>query len=102
MNDTQSALVKLQKAVSLDENCSHGLMALGAVLQSRNDIDGALQRYKKIGDYENEGSELWSNIGLCLFKKQKFIAVFIILELFYSSLYKDIYFILILFRQLRA
>lgn len=83
MNDTQSALVKLQKAVSLDENSSQGLMALGAVLQSRNDIDGALQRYKKIGDYENEGSELWSNIGLCLFKKQKFIAVFIILEILF-------------------
>ncbi|EDS27858.1 tetratricopeptide repeat protein [Culex quinquefasciatus] len=42
--------------------------------KSKNDIDGALNKYKRISNLPDEGSEVWSNIGLCFFKKQKYIA----------------------------
>lgn len=44
-------------------------------LQSKNDIDGALNKYKLIDEDGQKGSEIWSNVGLCFFKKKKFIAV---------------------------
>lgn len=44
-------------------------------MQSKNDIDGALNRYKLIDEDGQKGSEIWSNVGLCFFKKKKFIAV---------------------------
>jgi len=43
--------------------------------QSRNDVDGALSKYSQIAQAEPEIAELWNNIGLCFFKKQKFIVV---------------------------
>lgn len=43
--------------------------------KSRNDVDGALSKYSQIANAEPEIAELWNNIGLCFFKKQKFIVV---------------------------
>lgn len=101
INDPQSALEKLLDVTKIDEDCNKALMALGAILQvfltfnfcfpslvsptmctihlffckSRGDIDGSLNKYNRISLAEHEGAELWSNLGLCFFKKKKFIAV---------------------------
>lgn len=75
INDPDSAYEKLSRANKIDEKSSKTLIALGAVLQSKNDIDGALNRYKRIENLDNSHPEVWSNLGLCLLKKQKNIAV---------------------------
>lgn len=43
--------------------------------QSKNDVDGALNKYKLINVSTEDSCELWSNIGLCFLKKRKFVAV---------------------------
>ncbi|XP_029722130.2 Bardet-Biedl syndrome 4 protein homolog [Aedes albopictus] len=74
INEYQRAFEKLLDAISIDDKCTTALLALGSILQSKNDIDGALNKYKRISNLPDEGSEVWSNIGLCFFKKQKYIA----------------------------
>ncbi|XP_055708438.1 Bardet-Biedl syndrome 4 protein homolog [Phlebotomus papatasi] len=71
---TQNAFAKLLDALNVDAKCSKALTALGAILQSKNDVDGALNKYKLLSDLDQEGSEIWSNIGLCFYKKQKLVA----------------------------
>ncbi|XP_050743391.1 Bardet-Biedl syndrome 4 protein homolog isoform X2 [Drosophila biarmipes] len=74
INETQKAHDRLAEVVSIERKCSpKGLLAFGAILQSRNDVDGALSKYSQIAQAEPEIAELWNNIGLCFFKKQKFI-----------------------------
>ncbi|XP_017038768.1 Bardet-Biedl syndrome 4 protein homolog isoform X2 [Drosophila ficusphila] len=74
INETQKAHDRLAEVVSIERRCSpKGLLAFGAILQSRNDVDGALSKYSQIANAEPEIAELWNNIGLCFFKKQKFI-----------------------------
>ncbi|KAH8416152.1 hypothetical protein KR222_009404 [Zaprionus bogoriensis] len=74
INETQRAYDRLAEVVNIERKCTpKGLLALGAILQSRNDVDGALGKYSQIADAEPEIAELWNNIGLCFFKKQKFI-----------------------------
>ncbi|XP_058828963.1 Bardet-Biedl syndrome 4 protein homolog [Topomyia yanbarensis] len=74
INEYQRAFEKLLDAISIDDKCATALLGLGSILQSKNDIDGALNKYKRISNLPDEGSEVWSNIGLCFFKKQKYIA----------------------------
>lgn len=44
-------------------------------MQSRNDVDGALNKYKLIDVDSQKSAEIWNNVGLCFYKKKKFIAV---------------------------
>uniref|UniRef100_A0A182UZC6 Uncharacterized protein n=1 Tax=Anopheles merus TaxID=30066 RepID=A0A182UZC6_ANOME len=74
INEYQRAFEKLLDATATDSKHTSALLALGSILQSKNDIDGALNKYKRISNLTDESSEVWSNIGLCFFKKQKFIA----------------------------
>uniref|UniRef100_A0A4Y0BPH9 TPR_REGION domain-containing protein n=1 Tax=Anopheles funestus TaxID=62324 RepID=A0A4Y0BPH9_ANOFN len=74
INEYQRAFEKLLDATATDSKHTNALLALGSILQSKNDIDGALNKYKRIPTLSDETSEVWSNIGLCFFKKQKFIA----------------------------
>uniref|UniRef100_A0A1I8MMS2 Uncharacterized protein n=1 Tax=Musca domestica TaxID=7370 RepID=A0A1I8MMS2_MUSDO len=73
LNETQKAFDRLLEVIQFDRNCLRGLMAFGAILQSRNDIDAALGKYKEIAAIQPNIAELWNNIGLCFFKKQKLI-----------------------------
>ncbi|XP_073846172.1 Bardet-Biedl syndrome 4 [Musca autumnalis] len=73
LNETQKAFDRLLEVIQFDRNCLRGLMAFGAILQSRNDIDTALGKYKEIAAIQSDIAELWNNIGLCFFKKQKLI-----------------------------
>ncbi|XP_058122864.1 Bardet-Biedl syndrome 4 protein homolog [Anopheles ziemanni] len=74
INEYQRAFEKLLDATATDSKHTSALLALGSILQSKNDIDGALNKYKRMSNLPEESSEVWSNIGLCFFKKQKFIA----------------------------
>lgn len=38
-------------------------------------MDGALNKYKLIDAESQKGAEIWNNVGLCFYKKKKFIAV---------------------------
>lgn len=78
INEVDRANEKLQEAISIEMKYTNCLLALGAIHQSRNDIDLALNAYKNIPKIQDEGFEIWSNIGLCFYRKNKLIAVIII------------------------
>ncbi len=75
INEVDRAFEKLQEAIALNEKHTASLLALGAILQSKSEIEGALGKYRKIPDIQDEGCETWANIGMCFFKKNKLIAV---------------------------
>lgn len=75
ISENQKAFEKLLDVTHLDDQHTNALMALGAILQSKHDIDGALNKYKRIPQIHMEGGELWSNIAMCFFRKRKFVAV---------------------------
>lgn len=75
IGENQKAFEKLLDVTHLNDSHTNALMALGAILQSKHDIDGALNKYKRIPQIHMEGGELWSNIALCFFRKRKYVAV---------------------------
>jgi Bardet-Biedl syndrome 4 protein len=75
LNEVDRAYEKLQEAIALEVNHTTCLLALGAIQQTRIEIDLALNTYKNIRNIQDEGFEVWSNIGLCFYRKNKLIAV---------------------------
>lgn len=69
------AYEKLQEAIGIDARHTNCLLAVGAIQQTRNEIDLALNTYKKIRNISDETFELFSNLGLCFYRKNKLIAV---------------------------
>lgn len=74
VNEVDRAYEKLQEAVQIEKHTGC-LLALGAILQTKNDVDGALNHYKNIQNMQDESYEVWSNLGMCFYKKNKLIAV---------------------------
>lgn len=91
INEVDRAYEKLQEAASTDEKQTSCLLAIGAIQQTRNDIVSALNTYKNVQNIENEGFEIWSNIGLCFYRKNKLIAVLEFCNLCMDLLYIDWY-----------
>lgn len=53
------------------------------ILQNHREYDVALSKYKVAAQTTPESSVLWNNIGMCLYGKQKYVAV----SLFVLSLF---------------
>ena len=75
INEVDRAYEKLQEALVSEAKHTNCILAVGAIQQTRNDIDLALNTYKNMPNIQNEGFEIWSNIGLCFYRKNKLIAV---------------------------
>lgn len=75
INEVDRAYEKLQEALAIETRHTNCLLAIGAIHQTRNDIDLALNAYKNIPKIQDEGFEIWSNVGLCFYRKNKLIAV---------------------------
>ena len=74
VNEIDRAYEKLQEAIQIEKHTGC-LLALGAIMQTKNDVDGALNHYKNIQNMQDESFEVWSNLGMCFYKKNKLIAV---------------------------
>jgi Bardet-Biedl syndrome 4 protein len=61
--------------LSLETKSGAALLATGCILQERNDLNGAMGRYKLAATLMPESPALWNNVGLCFLKKQKYVAV---------------------------
>lgn len=75
VNEVDRAYEKLQEALAVQTSHTNCLLAMGAIHQTRNDIDLALNAYKNVPKIQDEGFEIWSNVGLCFYRKNKLIAV---------------------------
>lgn len=67
---------KLFNPFSFDTKTKQKRKKKPTTIQSKNDVDGALNKYKLIDAESQKGAEIWNNVGLCFYKKKKFIAVF--------------------------
>lgn len=75
INEVDRAYDKLQEAVAVNPRHTNSLLALGAITQTKNESEAALNVYKNIANLQDEGFELWNNIGMCFYRKNKLIAV---------------------------
>lgn len=75
LNDTELAYEKLHALHETENATTESLLALGAILQIKCDAEGALNIYKNIPNIQSEGFEVWNNIGMCFYRKNKLIAV---------------------------
>ena len=50
------------------------ILAAGSIMQDKSDHDAALLKYRIAAIYNPDSAELWNNIGMCFFGKQKFVA----------------------------
>ena len=50
-------------------------MAAGSIIQDHNDMDVALVKYRVAAVQTPNTSQLWNNIGMCFFGKQRYVAV---------------------------
>ena len=80
INEVDRAYEKLQEALASEAKDTNCILAVGAIQQTRNDIDLALNTYKNMPNIQNEGFEIWSNIGLCFYRKNKLIAVIFVMK----------------------
>ena len=62
------------------------ILATGSIIQDKSDHDAALLKYRIAAVHNPDSSELWNNIGMCFFGKQKYVAAIACLK---RALYLD-------------
>lgn len=75
VNEVDRAYDKLQEAIAIEPCHTNSLLALGAIVQTKSESEAALNIYKNINAIQDEGFELWNNVGMCFYRKNKLIAV---------------------------
>lgn len=70
----QAAFEHLGTALAFDPKNAKAILAAGSMMQSHQDYDVALAKYKVAAQSVPESPPLWNNIGMCFFGKKKSVA----------------------------
>ncbi|GLV40575.1 Bardet-Biedl syndrome 4 [Carabus blaptoides fortunei] len=70
----QHAFERLSSVLALEPNCVKALLGVGSIIQSHEEFDVALSKYKMAVSQQTNSVPLWNNIGMCYYGKQKYIA----------------------------
>ncbi|XP_066943253.1 Bardet-Biedl syndrome 4 protein-like isoform X2 [Macrobrachium rosenbergii] len=70
----QQAFEHLGTALTFDPNNTRALLAAGSMMQSHQDFDVALAKYRVAAQSIPESPPLWNNIAMCFFGKKKYVA----------------------------
>mmetsp|Transcript_7584 Transcript_7584/g.14903 ORF Transcript_7584/g.14903 Transcript_7584/m.14903 type:complete len:419 (+) Transcript_7584:263-1519(+) len=62
------------------------ILAAGSIIQDHSDVDVALIKYRVAAVQTPNSAQLWNNIGMCFFGKQRFVAAIACLK---KALYHD-------------
>lgn len=65
---------------------SQTILAAGSIIQDHSDMDVALVKYRVAAVQTPNSAQLWNNIGMCFFGKQRFVAAIACLK---RALYLD-------------
>jgi len=68
------ALQLLAKSLQLDGKNSRTVIAAASIMQDHSDHDNALSEYRQVVAQSPNSPQVWNNIGMCFFGKQRFIA----------------------------
>eukprot|EP00775_Hariotina_reticulata_P011878 gene11878-12022_t len=74
LGDNQRAFDHLGTSMMLDPKNSRTILAAGSIMQDHQDTDVALVKYRIAAATCPSSPQLWNNIGMCFFAKQKYIA----------------------------
>eukprot|EP00357_Protocruzia_adherens_P018472 CAMPEP_0115007542 /NCGR_PEP_ID=MMETSP0216-20121206/21264_1 /TAXON_ID=223996 /ORGANISM="Protocruzia adherens, Strain Boccale" /LENGTH=425 /DNA_ID=CAMNT_0002374549 /DNA_START=39 /DNA_END=1316 /DNA_ORIENTATION=- len=80
------AFVHLGNSLTLDPKNPKTILATGSIIQDRGDHDAALIKYRIAAVHNTNSAQLWNNIGMCFFGKQKYVAAVACLK---KALYLD-------------
>jgi len=73
-DQSTTAFQHLQNCIQIDPKNEQSILALGSALQLKGDYDEAVNKYRPLANYNQNSGQLWNNIGMCFYGKQKYIA----------------------------
>ncbi|KAG4091986.1 sporangia induced Bardet-Biedl syndrome 4 protein [Neocallimastix lanati (nom. inval.)] len=73
-DDYPCAFNYIGRALSYDQTNSNGILVAGSILQNHYEFEGALMKYRICSVLNPDSPELWNNIGMCFYGKNKIIA----------------------------
>ena len=76
----------LERALARNPSNPKVILAAGSIIQDRNDMDKALLKYRVAALKTPNSAQLWNNIGMCFFGKQRHVAAIACLK---KALYLD-------------
>ncbi|CEL97655.1 unnamed protein product [Vitrella brassicaformis CCMP3155] len=74
LGDTAKAFEHLGNALTIDPRKEKAILAAGSIIQDHGDTDVALRKYRVAAQQTPHSAQLWSNVGMCFFHKEKFVA----------------------------
>ncbi|QDZ25957.1 hypothetical protein HOP50_20g85060 [Chloropicon primus] len=73
-DENYKAFEMLLKALSIDPKNPSTILATCSMIQEHADLDTALLKYRVAAVVNPSSSQLWNNVGMCFYGKQKYIA----------------------------
>lgn len=70
----REAFELLTRSAAMEGTNSRALLALGSIMQDGLDLDAALQQYCSAAAKHAHSAQVWNNVGMCFFGKQRYIA----------------------------
>merc|ERR1711964_134496 len=86
MGENFKAFDYLGNSLTHDPKNPKTILAAGSIIQDHSDMDVALIKYRVAAVYTPNSAQLWNNIGMCFFGKQKYVAAISCLK---RALYLD-------------
>ena len=74
IDENYKAFEMLLKALSVDPKNPNTILAACSMIQEHADLDTALLKYRVAAVVNPASSQLWNNVGMCFYGKQKYIA----------------------------
>ncbi|KRX02869.1 hypothetical protein PPERSA_04072 [Pseudocohnilembus persalinus] len=76
----------LKSALSIEPNDAISLLAVSSIMQDQSEYDKALNKYRKMALTNPDSSQLWNNIAMCFYGKEKYLNAITCLK---KALYLD-------------
>jgi len=86
MGDNFRAFDFLGNSLTHDPKNPKTILAAGSIIQDHQDMDVALVKYRVAAVHTPNSAQLWNNVGMCFFGKQKYVAAIACLK---RALYLD-------------
>lgn len=86
MGENYKAFEFLGNSLTHEPKNAKTILAAGSIIQDHNDADVALVKYRVAALQTPNSAQLWNNIGMCFFGKQKYVAAIACLK---RALYLD-------------
>mmetsp|Transcript_9255 Transcript_9255/g.22734 ORF Transcript_9255/g.22734 Transcript_9255/m.22734 type:complete len:420 (-) Transcript_9255:1048-2307(-) len=74
MGESLTAFDHLGNSLTHNPRNPKTILAAGSIIQDHADMDVALVKYRVAAVHTPNSAQLWNNIGMCFFGKQKFVA----------------------------